>query len=168
MRLMLFSLFFIFSFFSKINSQNLYNKFSFNMPIEEAKEILKNNSSSLKNISFGEDTSYAFRRKSLVNREGKLISINIGSKKNLTLKQAETYLKKSRAHFESIEYKTVYAQENWSNPILVKKNLPCIRFIDPDKNVVVEVDPRGQGGVFNVFVTYYDYDWFLRKAQGKE
>jgi hypothetical protein len=45
--------------------------------------------------------------------------------------------------------------------------LPCIRFVDSDKTTVVEVDPRGQGGVYNVFVTFYDYKWFLKKARGK-
>ena len=76
-------------------------------------------------------------------------------------------MKKSRAYFESKEFKTVYAQDNWSNPDLVKKNLPCFRFVDPEKTVVVEVDPRGQGTVYNVFVTFYNYDWFLKKALGK-
>jgi NMD protein affecting ribosome stability and mRNA decay len=137
------------------------------MPIAEAKQILKSESQKLKNISFGPKTSYAFRKKSLVDHDGKLVSINVWSKKNLTLLEAETYLKECRKHFESNKYKTVYAQENWSKPVLVKKNLPCIRFVDSDKTTVVEVDPRGQGGVYNVFVTFYDYKWFLKKARGK-
>ena len=85
----------------------------------------------------------------------------------MSLQQAETYLLKSKVHFESKEYKTVYAQENWSKPLLVKKNLPCIRFVDPDKKTVVEVDPRGQGSVYNIFVTYYNYEWFLKKLEVK-
>lgn len=151
-----------------VNAQILYKEFSFGMPIDEAKEILQENSKSLKNIVFGNGTSYAFRKRSLVDHDGSLVSINIWSKKNLNLTQATQYLKKSRSHFESNNYKTVYAQENWSDPILVKKNLPCIRFIDPDSTVVIEMDPRGQGSVYNVFVTIYNYDWFLRKAKGKE
>ena len=153
---------------SFVNAQILYKEFSFGMPIEEAKEILQENSKSLKNIVLGNGTSYAFRKRSLVDHDGSLVSINIWSKKNLNLAQATQYLKKSRSHFESNNYKTVYAQENWSDPILVKKNLPCIRFIDPDNTVVIEMDPRGQGSVYNVFVTIYNYDWFLRKAKGKE
>ena len=153
---------------SFVNAQILYKEFSFGMPIDEAKEILQENSKSLKNIVFGNGTSYAFRKRSLVDHDGSLVSINIWSKKNLNLAQATQYLKKSRSHFESNNYKTVYAQENWSDPILVKKNLPCIRFIDPDNTVVIEMDPRGQGSVYNVFVTIYNYDWFLRKAKGKE
>jgi hypothetical protein len=96
------------------------------------------------------------------------VSINIWSKKNLSLSQATAYLKKTRKYFESLDHKTVYAQENWSDPVLVKKNLPCIRFVDPDKRVVIEMDPRGQGSIFNVFITFYNYDWFLRKANGEE
>lgn len=84
------------------------------------------------------------------------------------MSQATAYLKKTRKYFESIDHKTVYAQENWSDPVLVKKNLPCIRFVDPDKRVVIEMDPRGQGSVYNVFITFYNYDWFLRKAKGEE
>jgi mRNA-degrading endonuclease HigB of HigAB toxin-antitoxin module len=103
-----------------------------------------------------------------VGKNGKLVSLNLGSKKNLNLNQAETYLKKSRAYFESKNYNVVYAQENWSKPTLVKKNLPGIRFVNPDKTVVVEVDPRGQGSVYNVFITFYNYEWFLKKARGEE
>ena len=62
----------------------------------------------------------------------------------------------------------MYAQKDWSNPILVKKNLPCIRFTDQEKSVVIEMDPRGQGSVYNVFITFYNYAWFLRKAKGEE
>ncbi len=154
--------------FNLITAQVLYKNFEFEMPLEKATEILQENSKTLKNISFGKGTSYAFRKRSLVDHEGSLVSINIWSKKNLSLAQATEYLKKTRSYFESIDHKTVYAQENWSDPILVKKNLPCIRFVDPDKTVVIEMDPRGQGSVYNVFITFYNYDWFLRKARGEE
>ncbi|MDG1762038.1 MAG: hypothetical protein P8H38_02140 [Flavobacteriaceae bacterium] len=150
-----------------VNAQALYNDFNFDMPIDKAKEILQKNSQTLKNIVFGNGTSYAFRKRSLVDHDGNLVSINIWSKKNLNLEQASSYLKKTRAHFESNDYKTVYAQENWSDPILVKKNLPCIRFVDTDKSVVIEMDPRGQGSVYNVFITFYNYDWFIAKAKGE-
>ena len=150
-----------------MNAQALYNDFNFDMPIDEAKEILQKNSQTLKNIVFGNGTSYAFRKRSLVDHDGNLVSINIWSKKNLNLEQASSYLKKTRAHFESNDYKTVYAQENWSDPILVKKNLPCIRFVDSDKSVVIEMDPSGQGSVYNVFITFYNYDWFIAKAKGE-
>jgi NMD protein affecting ribosome stability and mRNA decay len=136
--------------------------------LTEAKKILKENSKTLKNINFGNGISYAFRKRSLVENDGRLVSINIWSKKNLSLSQATAYLKRTRKYFESNDFKTVYAQENWSDPVIVKKNLPCIRFVDPDKRVVIEMDPRGQGSVFNVFITFYNYQWFLRKAKGEE
>ena len=60
------------------------------------------------------------------------MSINIWSKKHLDIKQAESYLKKCRTYLEAIGYNVVYAQENWSNPKLLK-NLPCIRFVDSEK-----------------------------------
>ena len=168
MRLLYLLIFFLsVSFNFKLYAQNLFKSFVFQMPMDEAKLILNKNSKVLKNLSFGEGTLYAVRKKSLVGRDDKLVSMNLGSKKNLNLEQAGAYMKKSRVYFESKNFKTVYAQENWSNPDLVKKNLPCIRFVDPEKTVVVEVDPRGQGSVYNVFVTFYNYDWFLKKALGK-
>ena len=161
-------LLFIFSVPNLVGGQVLYKEFIYDMPIDQAKEILQENSKTLKNINFGNGTSYAFRKRSLVDHDGRLVSINIWSKKNLSLSQATAYLKKTRKYFESLDHKTVYAQENWSDPVLVKKNLPCIRFVDPDKKVVIEMDPRGQGSIFNVFITFYNYDWFLRKAKGEE
>ena len=154
---------------SKVAAQAiLFDEFYFEMPLSEAKKILKKNQKALTNIAFGAKTAYAVRKKSLVKEDDILISLNLWSKNNLTLKQAEKYLIDARAHFEANKYKTVYAQENWSKPLLVKKNLPCIRFVDPDKKTVVEIDPRGQGSVFNIFVTYYNYDWFLKKARGEK
>ena len=161
---------FLFIFYSSKNlaQTELFDEFYFKMPISEAKKTLKRNQKKLTNVSFGAQTAYAVRKKSLVNEDGILISINLWSKKNLTVKEAEKYLVISRKFFESNNYNTVYAQENWSNPILVKKNLPCIRFVDKNKTVVIEFDPRGQGDTYNVFVTYYNYDWFLKKARGEE
>jgi hypothetical protein len=156
------------SFHTEATAQNLFKSFTFQMPLDSAKEILAEEAKELKNLSFGSGTLYAVRKKSLVGKNGKLVSLNLGSKKNLNLNQAEAYLKKSRAYFESKNYNVVYAQENWSKPTLVKKNLPGIRFVDPDKTVVVEVDPRGQGSVYNVFITFYNYEWFLKKARGEE
>lgn len=150
------------------SAQSLYKDFHFNMPIVEAKQLLKDNSKSLKKLSFGTTTSYAFRKSSLVGDEKKLVSINIWSNKNLNLSEARKYLKNSRAYFEANSYKVVYAQENWSDPLLFKKNLPCIRFVDPEETLVVEMYPRGQGSIYNVFITFYNYDWFLRKARGEE
>ena len=167
---MLKSIFYIFfiPIISIYGQEVLFNDFKYDMPIHDAKVILKNKPDWFKNLSLGKGTSYSLTKRSLVERNGKLVSINIWSKKNLSLSQATAYLIKTRKYFESTDHKTVYSQENWSNPVLVKKNLPCIRFVDPDKRVVIEMYPRGQGTVFNVFITFYNYEWFLRKAKGKE
>ena len=146
----------------------LFDDFYFEMDFSAAKKKLKSNQKKLTNLALGKGTVYAVRKRSLVAEDNKLISVNLWSKKNLTVKEAEKYLIISKKFFESNNYNTVYAQENWSNPILVKKNLPCIRFVDKDKTVVIEFDPRGQGDIYNVFVTYYNYDWFLKKARGEE
>jgi len=135
-------LLFIFTVPNLVGGQVLYKEFIYDMPIDQAKKILKENSKTLKNINFGNGISYAFRKRSLVENDGRLVSINIWSKKNLSLSQASAYLKRTRKYFESNDFKTVYAQENWSDPVIVKKNLPCIRFVDPDKRVVIEMDPR--------------------------
>ena len=61
----------------------------------------------MKNLSFGEGTIYAVRKKSLVGKDDKLVSMNLGSKKNLNINQAGTYMKKSRAYFESNKFKII-------------------------------------------------------------
>ena len=159
---------FILFFLAGHSQEMLFDDFYFEMDFFEARKTLKSNKKKLTNIALGKGTVYAIRKRSLVAEDNKLISINLWSKKNLTVKEAEKYLVITRKYFENDSYKTVYAQENWSNPILVKKNLPCIRFVDEDETIVVEFDPRGQGDTYNVFITYYNYDWFLKKAKGKE
>ena len=158
---------FCFLSFSDLSAQNLFKSFYFQMPIDDAKAILNKNSKTLKKLSFGNGTNYSFRNRSFVQRDNKLVSINIWSKQNLTLLEATNYLKNTRSHFESQNYKVVYAQENWSNPNLIMKNLPGVRFVDEDKTVLIELYPRGQGTVYNVFVTFYNYDWFIDRARGK-
>lgn len=145
----------------------LFDDFYFEMDFSEAKKILKSNQKKLTNVALGKGTVYAVRKRSLITQENKLISLNLWSKKNLTIEETEKYLVTGRVFFENKKYKIVYAQENWSNPLMVKKNLPCIRYVNPDKTIVVEFDPRGQGSIYNIFVTYYNYDWFLKKARGK-
>ena len=145
----------------------LFDDFYFEMDFSAAKKILKSNKKKLNNVALGKGTVYAVRKRSLITQENKLISLNLWSKKNLTIEETEKYLVTGRVFFENKNYKIVYAQENWSNPLMVKKNLPCIRYVNPDKTIVVEFDPRGQGSIYNIFVTYYNYDWFLKKARGE-
>ena len=90
----------LFSLNSDAYSQKLFKSFVFQMPMQEAKLILNKDSKILKNLAFGEGTVYAVRKKSLVGSDDRLVSMNLGSKKNLDLEQAGTYMKKSRAYFE--------------------------------------------------------------------
>lgn len=76
-----FSFFLSLSFQSKLTAQNLFKSFVFQMPLDEAKQVLDDESKELKNLSFGNGTFYAIRKKSLVGKDGKLVSLNIGSKK---------------------------------------------------------------------------------------
>jgi hypothetical protein len=69
------------------------------MPMEEAKLILNKDSKILKNLSFGEGTIYAVRKKSLVGRDDKLVSMNLGSKKNLNIDQARSLHEKKSCLF---------------------------------------------------------------------
>ena len=85
----IYTLFFIFLIFEGAAQTILFDEFFFEMPLAEAKKTLKKNQKKLTNISFGAQTSYAVRKKSLVSNKGVLISINLWSKKNLTLQQAE-------------------------------------------------------------------------------
>ena len=159
---------FLFFFNIVVSQEVLFNDFIYDMPIHDARVIYKNKPEWFKNISLGEGTSYALRKRSLVEKNGKLVSINIWSKSHLDVMQAENYLRKCRAYLEAIGYEVVYAQENWFNPLLIKKNLPCIRFVAKDKHNLIEVYPRGHGSIYNVFATFYNYDWFLKRARGEE
>lgn len=153
-----------------INGQEtLYDTFTFNMSIDTARVQLKNNKKKFRNIALGAKTQYAIRYTSLIGNPGdSLIIISLSSKKSLDLVAAEHYLNHTSAHFKSEGFKKVYAQENWSKPLLFEKKKPGIRFVDSKKKVLVEMEPRGQGGtggVYNVFVTFYNYNWFMEKAR---
>ncbi len=153
--------------FSFLQGQKiLFDSLKYKMPIESAKAYIKTNKKKYKNFSLGKGTSYSIRNNSLVEKDQELVEVSFWSKKNLNLKQAEEYLVSTKAFLESKNYKVVYSQENWSKPLLMNKNKPCIRFVDENKNVVLAMEPRGQGSVYNVFLTYYNFDWFINQAKG--
>jgi len=152
--------------FSFLQGQKiLFDSLKYKMPIKSAKSFIKKNKKKYINFSLGEGTSYSIRNNSLVEKNGKLVEVSFWSKKNLNLKQAEEYLISTKTHLESIKFKVVYSQENWSKPLLIDKKKPCIRFVDKNKNVVVSMEPRGHGSVYNVFLTYYNFDWFVNQIK---
>jgi len=153
--------------FSFLQGQKiLFDSLKYKMPIKIAKSYIKINKKKYKNFSLGKGTSYSIRNNSLVEKNGELVEVSFWNKKNLNLKQAEEYLTSTKSYLESIKFKVVYSQENWSKPLLIDKKKPCIRFVDENKNVVVSMEPRGQGSVYNIFLTYYNFDWFINQAKG--
>ena len=48
-----------------------------------------------------------------------------------------------------------------------EKNKPYLRWVNEDKTILAEMEPRGHGGTYSVFIAFYPHDWFLKKARGK-
>ena len=156
------------SFSSPLWAQSfLYENFEYEMPIQQAKALLKKNKKTFKNIKLGSGTSYAIRRTSLKQKNQKVYAITLTSKKNLTLKEATSYLKKSRSYYEKLGYVVVYADPNWNAPLLRDPNKPCIRLVDQERKKMIEFEPIGQGAIYNLYITIYNYDWFVEKIMGK-
>ena len=99
------------------------------MRIQQAKALLKKNKKRFKNIKLGSGTSYAIRRASLKQKNQKVYANSLKKKKNLTLKETTSYLKKSRLYYEKLGYVVVYADPNWHAPLLRDPNKPCIRLV---------------------------------------
>ncbi len=144
----------------------LYGAFTFNMPFQEALLELKQNKKKYQNIVLGGGTSYAIRRASFKRKNDRVYSLTLTSKKTLNLNQASGYLNKSRSYFEKAGYTVVYADKHWSEPLLRDPQKPCIRLVNEDKNLLIEMEPIGQGAIYNIYVTYYSYDWFVAKVTG--
>jgi len=89
-----------------------------------------------------------------------LIHITIWSKSNLNLNKTKKLLKTSKNHLESQGFELVYAQPDWKNPLTKQKNKPYMRLIHKEKNILTELEPRGQGETFNIFLSYYQLNWF--------
>tara|TARA_S200000501_G_scaffold328149_1_gene327880 strand:- start:1026 stop:1547 length:522 start_codon:yes stop_codon:yes gene_type:complete len=156
------------SFSSSLWAQSfLYEKFEYDMRIQEAKALLKKNKKRFKSITLGSGTSYAIRRTSLKQKNQKVYAITLTSKKNLTLKETTSYLKKSRLYYEKLGYVVVYADPNWYAPLLRDPNKPCVRLVDQERKKMIEFEPIGQGAIYNLYITIYNYDWFVEKITGK-
>lgn len=147
--------------------EKIFEIFHYGMSSEAALETYKTNKKAFKSISLGDGTSYTLRRFSLVMQDDKLQYIMLWSKKNLTLATAEKYLENTKKHLEGKKYKLVYAQKNWSKPLLQEKNKPYLRWVNEDKTILAEMEPRGHGGTYSVFIAFFPHDWFLKKARGK-
>ena len=138
----------------------LYEPFEFNMSEAEVLDLFKKNRKRFKSISLGSGNIFSLRKSSLNFEAEKLYGITIWSKKNLDLREAEAYLKNTRKHLESKGFIMVYAQEYWDKPLQRDKNKPCIRFVNKEKNILLDLESRGQGNIYNVFLSYYNLTWF--------
>lgn len=143
----------------------LYDDFFFKMTKKEAFSLLKKNKKNFNNLSLGSNNTFTLRKGSLAFEEDDLIHITIWSKSSLDVKKTERTLKVSKNHLESIGFEVVYAQPHWENPLRKEKNKPYIRMIQKEKNVLAEIEPRGQGGNYTVFLSYYNLDWFHKKVK---
>ncbi len=145
----------------------LYDRFTFEMPFQEALMLLRNHKKTYQNINLGPGTIYAIRRASLNRKNNRLYSVTLTSKKTVNLKQASSYLEKSRSFFEKEGFEVVYADPHWDEPLLRDSQKPCIRMVQREKNLLIEMEPIGQGSIYNIYVTFYNYDWFVAKITGR-
>lgn len=165
-RFKVFSIFILLYSLSVIGQDSvLYEPFRFHMSEAEAINLLKKNRKRFKSIPLGSGNIFSLRKGSLNFEAGKLYSVTIWSKKNLDLRKAEAYLKNTRKHLESKGFIMVYAQEYWDKPLQRDKDKPCIRFVNKEKNILLDVESRGQGNIYNIFLNFYNLTWFSNKTK---
>ena len=165
-RFKVFSIFILLYSFSVIGQDSvLYEPFRFDMSEAEAINLLKKNRKRFKSIPLGSGNIFSLRKGSLNFEAGKLYSVTIWSKKNLDLRKAEAYLKNTRKHIESKGFIMVYAHEYWDKPLQRDKDKPCIRFVNKEKNILLDVESRGQGNIYNIFLNFYNFTWFYNKTK---
>ena len=144
-----------------INAQYLlFDDFTFKMPKKNAFSLLKKNKKKFNALNLGSANTFTLRRGSLVFEEDELIHITIWSKYNLNINKTRELLKILKNHLESQGFELVYAQPDWENPLTKQKNKPYMRLIHKEKNILTELEPRGQGETFNIFLSYYQLNWF--------
>ena len=144
-----------------INAQSfLFDDFTYKMSKKEAFSLLKKNKKKFNAINLGTANTFILRRGSLVFEENELIHITIWSKLNLNLNKTKNLLKISKKFLESQGFELVYAQPDWENPLTKIINKPYMRLAHKEKNILAEMEPRGQGEIYNIFLSYYQLNWF--------
>ena len=151
--------------FHVYSQTKIFDDFSYTMSKKEAFYLLKRNKKKFNSLTLGQANIFVLRRGSLVFKEDSLVHITMWSKSNLDLEKTEKQLKASKFHLESEGFEIVYAQNHWENPLIKDKNKPYMRMIHKEKRVLIEIEPRGQGGVYNVFLSLYNLDWFQEKIK---
>jgi len=146
-----------------INAQYLlFDDFTFKMPKKNAFSLLKKNKKKFNALNLGSANSFTLRRGSLVFEEDELIHITIWSKYNLNINKTKELLKILKNHLESQGFELVYAQSDWKNPLTRQKNKPYMRLVNKEEKILTELEPRGQGETFNIFLSYYHLNWFQK------
>ncbi|MEC7619786.1 MAG: hypothetical protein VX714_03515 [Bacteroidota bacterium] len=138
----------------------LFDDFTYKMPKKNAYSLLKKNKKKFNSLDLGPTNTFILRRGSLVFEEDELIHITIWSKSNLNLNKTKKLLNISKNHLESQGFELVYAQPDWQNPLTKQRDKPYMRLVHKEKNVLTELEPRGQGETFNIFLSYYQLNWF--------
>jgi hypothetical protein len=146
-----------------INAQYLlFDDFTFKMPKKNAFSLLKKNKKKFNALNLGSANTFTLRRGSLVFEEDELIHITIWSKYNLNINKTRELLKILKNHLESQGFELVYAQSDWKNPLTRQKNKPYMRLVNKEEKILTELEPRGQGETFNIFLSYYHLNWFQK------
>ena len=146
-----------------INAQYLlFDDFTFKMPKKNAFSLLKKNKKKFNALNLGSANTFTLRRGSLVFEEDELIHITIWSKYNLNINKTKELLKILKNHLESQGFELVYAQSDWKNPLTRQKNKPYMRLVNKEEKILTELEPRGQGETFNIFLSYYHLNWFQK------
>jgi hypothetical protein len=144
-----------------INAQYLlFDDFTFKMPKKNAFSLLKKKKKKFNALNLGSTNTFTLRRGSLVFEEDELIHITIWSKYNLNINKTKELLNTLKNHLESKGFELVYAQSDWRNPLTRQKNKPYMRLVNEEKKILTELEPRGQGDTFNIFLSYYQLNWF--------
>ena len=137
----------------------LFDDFYFGMPKKEAKTVLKEHHSSSETFEMGQGVHFVVKKNSLVMDNDRLVELKLWTKNNLNAKQISAGLQKTRAYLEAQGYTMVYSQENWDQPLLIDTSKPCIRFLNEKQTVLLEMEPRGQGNKYNIYLNYSNMEW---------
>jgi len=140
-------------------NEMLFEPFYFGMPKKEAKLALKNFQESNETLEIGQGIFYVLKSGSLIMEKDRLVELKLWTKNNISSTKITEQLQKTKSHLESIGFEVVYKQKNWDKPLLLDPNKPGVRFLNKQQTVLLEMEPRGQGNKFNIYLNYYNMEW---------
>jgi hypothetical protein len=143
----------------------LFDGFFHKMLKKNAISVLKENKKRFNNLKFGTNNYFVLRKGSLAFEDEILIHITLWSKNDLDSNATGKKLQEAVKYFESIGFKMVYSQPEWPDPKIKDLTKPYIRMVHMKEKLLVELEPRGQEDLFNVFLSYYDLEWFTNQLK---